>query len=774
MRPSGQIQIVKPPLTRHPFSRKLRPMPNALEVLETLDLALPDESGALPKPSRLSSASTVRDLYSALVREDENSSRARVRVQAMVDGEPPYNQAALNASGMGSRANANFLMGRDLITKTNNGYLDIITSAKQLMTLVVEAGEPSERIGYARIIAEELTRTIRKWNGFRPAFMRLVDMFNTHGVGVEYSIDSTDFRFDVTGLSEFMVPRQVPLDEDRTPYAILRRDLTVTDLYDFIENEKVAKSRGWNPDAVMKAISRATTKGSNGEIGELEQLQRQIKNNDIFTYRKFAHVALLYIWVREFDGSISLFITEKDAPDGDFLFKGIGLYEDASDAFNYYCYGVGNGTLHGVRGLGHMLYALVQLDNRLMCQSADGEMLRKSIMVKSETGNALQEMSLNYLGPFSLMSPGLEVVSYNYSGAGDTGLMDEVKSRMGTAAARFATISTQDGQPYQNKDATNLQMESQADGDSGAIDMFYASLDRTIRRMCKRIVRGPKSDKLVREFHQRVERRGITKEILDSIDHDSTYAYRTVGAGSPAARALAWKNLMQLLPQLDEIGRRNLIYEFVADQVGPQIAEEFASKAETPRFNTEAGVALLENELLLLGRPIPVLPEQMHATHVQMHIPKLVEVLDAVERGEADPMELLSGLNAALNHIAAHGEAVANDPTQKAVYSQVKEVVNNIRQIVTNMERKIKAEQRKAAEAGTPESPAAPDLSAEMEEIKLATARLKYDIALRKGDLELAAMQAKADQNLALNDIKARDMVLKKLNFPRSDYSQRR
>ena len=49
--------------------------------------------------------------------------------------------------------------------------------------------------------------------------------------------------------------------------------------------------------------------------------------------------------------------------------------------------------------------------------------------------------------------------------------------------------------------------------------------------MVKRIVVGPKSNPLVREFHRRIAARGITPEILKAIDHDNTYAFRAYGAG---------------------------------------------------------------------------------------------------------------------------------------------------------------------------------------------------------------------------------------------------
>ena len=754
-----------------------------LDAIDEIDLSNLLPTGKPKKPSRLSSANAIRAMYQQAVQDDQKSAQVRAQIQSAKDGAPPFNQAAKNASGQGSSANFNTLLMQDLITKANNGYNDIIFSPKQLMTIEVEGGEPAERLGYSRILAAELSRTIRKWGSFSSRTQRLIDLFVSHGVAIDYAPDDKDFRFEVAALDEFLVPRQVEASAEMTPWAIARKDMQATDLYGHIENPKVAEKLGWNVAAVEEAISRASTQTPSGDVGETAKMQQQIKNNDLFANTMFAHTPGLHCWVREFDGSYSLFITEKDAAKGDFMFKQYSRYENVEEAFNYFCYGIGNGTLHSVRGLGHMVFALCQEHSKLMCQKSDGVRLNESIMMQATSSNAMQEASMSYLGPISLMPQGFEVVERQFQGGSDRslGYLNEVKGLTGQFSGRFMAPSQDGGGTYRNRDEVGADLENAASGDSGAIDLFYSSWDRTMRRMCRRIVKGPKSDPLVAEFHRRIARAGITQDILDSIDHDSTYAYRTLGAGSPAARSLSFTKLMSLLPQLDEIGRKNLIYQFVANEVGYQNADEFASKSEEPRYGTEASLANVENELLRLGRPIPVLSYQMHGTHVQLQIPPLLELLDAVERGELDPMQELPGLQAFLTHIAAHGEELARDPSQLALYGQVKEAVNNTQQVVTNMERKIKAIQAQGggeAQEGAPADPEGKEaLAAEkvkQEQLKTAMIEFKLEIAQRKGEMELAIQQAKSDQNLALNDLKGAEMVQKQMRYPRSDYSNRR
>lgn len=746
-------------------------MTHGLDALMEDDLLSLDEEGKPPEPSRLPDAKAIRKLFVKETDNDESSAVRRTQIQAMVDGQPPYNQAALNASGQGSRANANFLMGQDLVNRACNGYQDILTSPKILMTVDVEFGEATEAADYEAIIQEEATRTIRKWSSFSPRSQQIIRLFVTHGVGIPYFNDTKDFRFDVAGLGDFYIPRQTPASEEDIVYCVSRKDMTVVDLFDKIRNEKAAEKMGWNVKAVRKAISRATTAGSVGEVGEIERFQQQLKNNDLHSVEKFEHVPILGCWVKEFDGTYSFALTEKDAPDGEYLFVEYSRYQSAEEAFLFFCYGIGNGTYHSIRGMGHMIFALVQLHNRLMCQKADGVMLDESVLLQATGNNALQRASLNYLGPFSLLDQGFEVIDRKISGTSDRTLpfLGEVKSLMGQMSSSFQPPEG----AYQNQINVESELEALAGSTSGAVDLFYMSWDRLIREMVRRIIQGPKSDPLVAEFHKRCEKRGVTKEILDTVDHANTYAYRSLGAGSPAARSIAFKKLLQLLPQLDEIGRKNLIYRFVENLVGHQNAAEFASRSEEPRQNSEASIATLENFALSQGAPIPVLPYQMHGAHVQIHVPELIRIIDGVETGQLDPMQNLPGLRAYLDHVSTHGEQLGQDPSQADLFGQVKEAVNNLNQIVTNMERKIRAEQRQAAEAGAQEGG---DTGSEerIAQLKMAMEEFKFDLMQRKGELELAIMQAKADQNLALKDAEQASSVEKKMLYPRSDYSERR
>lgn len=746
-----------------------------IAALEDPDLDTIDEKGKPPEPSRLRDAVAARSYYGRVVIEDRGSAMARARVQEMKDGKPPYDPIRLQASGQSSRANANFLLALHLLNKTAAGYNDIIFSVKDLMTVQTEFGEPSERIEYNRVISQELSRTIRRWPSFVSNFLLLVTKFVDHGVGVAYWPCEKDFRFDVCGLSEFLFDRQVKASSEKIPIAFQQHNYLVTDLF------QKKGMPNWNDDAINEAIISATRNSRTGSTYEYEQLQQQIKNNDLSADAMFSHIPVIHCWVREFDGSISFHIALKEGQGSEFIYSHPKKYKSVSEAFVMFCYGVGEGTFHSIRGLGHLIYPLIQLQNRMMCQMADSAMIAGGILVQPESQKALDELSIQPVGPYTILSPGVQMVDRTPPDLTKVSypLLNDLRQTTAEYTSQFTAPQSAGSSTYENRLDTENRIESMASNDSGAVDLFYSSLDLVYMEMARRIIDGDKKDPLIGEFHKRVARAGITPEILKSIDHGSTAAKRAVGSGNAAQRGLAFSKLLQLLPNLDEIGQKRLIYDFVADIVGHQNAEAYASLPEEQRLGSQAKIAELENLLLLSGSPIKVLSDEMHATHAMVHIPALAQIIEQIERGEVDPMELLTGLRATLEHCGAHAEALATDPSQTSVFNELKRVINNIRQIVDNYERKIRSMEADAAEQAAPvEGQPTQDVEmaakARIAELKVAQQELQLSLAQTLGELRVAELQAKTQQSLAMNDLRGAQMAVKSAAFPALAYKQRK
>ena len=304
-----------------------------------------------PKPSRLANSKAAHSIYETLRRADERSATNRARVQALFDGVSPYDRNLLVSTGQSQRTNLNFGEASRYLSVAVAGYVDLINAVETLVNVSTTAGELQDRMYADTVLGEELTRVIRDWPAFHSSYLRFVTESIIHGVGVTLFNDDFDFRFRVTGWANFYIPRQTPASEHSIEVACYRDELMLHELYAPISDEAIATARGWNVPMVKKVIMKnATTDRATNNFTEWEQLQAEIKNNDLYTGIRSNTVPLIHTYTREFDGTVSHYIHCETDP-SDFLFKSVSRFPDPERAFILFTNGVGtNGTYHSVRG----------------------------------------------------------------------------------------------------------------------------------------------------------------------------------------------------------------------------------------------------------------------------------------------------------------------------------------------------------------------------------------------------------------------------------------
>jgi hypothetical protein len=721
---------------------------HGLTEIELLNL---DDSGKPPKLSRLADVNAAVGIFQALLRADEKANVNRSRIQAMFDGAPPYDPAVLKSTNQGSRCNLNFGEAGRFLDIAASGYVDLIDSVDSLVQVETTLGEPGDRMHHDGVIAEEITRTLRNWPEFYGTYLRLVNQFLMHGVGVTYFEDEFNFRFRACGLSDYLIPRQTQASEHSVEVACARRAYMVHELYSFIENEEVAAQNGWDVEEVRRVIKTATTQNSARQFTDWEDVQRELKNNDLYTGIRANVVNVVNLWVREFDGTVSNFSFAEQSPKA-FLHKGTNRFDNPEQAYLLFTYGVGtNGTYHSIRGLGHRIYNHVQTSNRLQCQLIDSAMLSSSIMLAPETPRALNDLSLTFYGPYSVLPPNFKVIEKGVPNIATTvgPALENLQGQLKQNLDFFTSAPAESGGAYRSKQQVQAELEQATRLTSAQINQFYSSWRRLLREVVRRVVNGPKSDPAVRDFYRRCENRGVGALAIKTLDFSKTIATKAVGYGNASSRSAALGDLEQLMPMLDEVGKRNIIYDRVAARVGYENASRYVQSPESPRPPQDLKVAELENSVLQTGRPVSVQPGELHETHLGQHLPLLVQLTAAIDSGEADLVQTLPVLQAINDHASQHLQQLAQDPTASVIVSQAQEVLQQTGQKILNATR---AAQKQQKEGQTQAQPGAETTS--QTDLKVMEQELKLDFLKKKGELELQIRAAKASQERALADAK--------------------
>ena len=729
-------------------------MSDELELKSLEGLQDLDQKGK-PVQTRLKDVKSAVSIFQTLRRADEGSSGNRARVDAMFDGANPYDAGRLAASGQGLKTNLNFGEAQRLLDISLSAYVDLYSSLEKLVDVKGTEGEASEITPLEDIVSEELTHLLRSWPEFHSHYLRLCTTFIKHGVAVSYFDTPDEWRFRVGGFSDILIPRQTPASESMIDIAVGRRQYHLHELYGFIKNEKAAKKVGWDVDEVKRVITKnATTDGrSRRHYSDWEGLQQEMKNNDLYEGHQNPTVSVLHFWVREMDGSISHYIAAENAPK-EFLYKKISRYDKPEQAFVMFTYGVGsNGTYHSVRGLGHRIFNHIQTSNRLRCQMIDGAMLGSAVMIQPDSQRALDELGFTYYGAYAVLSPNVNIIEKavpNLSTAVSPALQD-ISQQLAMNTDTVSTYGSQQSSPYRNQMQVVADMDVSTRLSGASLNLFYASWNRLLREVVRRIVTSKKNDPAIKDFYNRCMLRGVPESFIKSLDTARTRAVRSIGNGSYANRLVALRELQAISGSFDEVGRRNLTRDIVSTRVGHDLADRYAPQAEEARPTVDSKIAFFENQELMEGKSVPVVSNEIHGTHLMEHTSVLSQLIEQLNTGAADPMQALPALQAFYQHIGETIQALAGDPTAQPLIADANQVLQFTEEMINNTSKQVQKLQREQAEA-MPEGGEGQPQGDPNEMAKMQEHQMKMEMARQKAELDMELKRAKFEQEQAMRD----------------------
>jgi hypothetical protein len=372
-------------------------------------------------------------------------------------------------------------------------------------------------------------------------------------------------------------------------------------------------------------------------------------------------------------------------------------------------------------------------------------------MLAPETPRALNDLSLTFYGPYSVLPPNFKVIEKGVPNIATTvgPALENLQGQLKQNLDFFTTAPAESGGAYRSKQQVQAELEQATRLTSAQINQFYSSWRRLLREVVRRVVNGPKSDLAVRDFYRRCENRGVGALAIKTLDFNKTIATKAVGYGNASSRSAALGDLEQLMPMLDEVGKRNVIYDRVAARVGYENATRYVQSPESPRPPQDLKVAELENSVLQMGRPVSVQPGELHETHLGQHLPLLVQLTAAIDSGEADLVQTLPVLQVLNDHASEHLQQLAQDPTASVIVAQAQEVLQQTGQKILNATRAAQKQQKEGQQQ--PQSGAE---TTSQTDLKVMEQELKLDFLKKKGELELQIRAAKASQERALADAK--------------------
>jgi len=696
------------------------------------------------------------------------------REMGLLDGNPPWPTKKLIDLGQGHRANFNLREGEGIVDSSKAPYYDLVFEVPQFanITLSLNGVESHVISAWSDAIQDEYYETLCNWDGFDQQIQLHQWQMIVMGVGPLFWPHAVSWRSQATKARKVLVPQETYANVDELELCVVLHSWRADELESFVAGAEGNDEdyNGWNVPLCRQAVIDCAFREMRQIWGieNYDLYQRAIRSGDLFYgIHRSSRVYVASLFIKEFGGKVSHYIvTDQNLGHAQEVYaqleeeKGyLYIRKNKFDSFNQvicpFFYDTGpDGTWHSVKGLGPKIYDFCDVSNRTFCQMLDGSVIGSGITLEAQDGSVLEETQIALVGGATVVQPGYKVVqtriSENLQGA--MSMRRELQNVLQSNTGSYRQLQA-DERKEPTLGQAQLALQQQSILSKGATNRYYNSLDRWHRETLRRLmdpaqsssVPGGKEAKL---FKQRCLARGIPEEVFDFKNVRKVTAARSLRYGSFQLRDMATRELVQMIPMMDEISRNHALRARAASLpgIGPNQVDSFFPSIEKKGVpNAHASFAMMENNALRQpkGRAL-VEPQQNHSIHFNVHDQDLMGHL---KDPQTSPMELYTHLSNAGPHMTEHLNLLRGDPTRKQEVKQKERRLQELSRITDKVRQNIEESLRSRNGqngAGQPQGPQAPPDS--------RMTKVQGDLALKaqkqKGDFALKVRKQKFDENL--------------------------
>jgi len=724
-----------------------------------------EEPGVLPE-CRFRNYSDAAELGRQILQADQVRADWRSTIQKIHDGNALYSKSELEKSGQGWRCRTNYRGMEGLVQTVDSCFYDMDFEVDKPVTLELDYGKGVERDYWKMAIEDGLERLIMKdWSGFDFHLQMRTRQMVLHGLGHHVNLLNNSWIPKTLKMGHLLFPDDTPVNfEEEGEFAMVRDFWTQDNLYRIIKNESAARAQGWNPDIVWKGLAQInkSANGSSSSSYDVERIQSLYKQGDMqYSNTRRSGMYLQFLYVQEFEtGMISLYILPEGEDLGGYLFEKRNLFNSWGDIITLFPYDIGNGVLQSIRGLGARTKEFFEMENRLLNAAADQTLTLATTLFKNN-GSGLDKDSLKLLrvGQMSIIPDGLDPVvglqTQNVSPA-LVQLRNELKSGMKENNQSYISSA-----PEQKDRQTALEYSMRSQDASkvnrATVESYNRCRTRFFEGLIRRLVDSPTSglthaSRLANKFRDRLTRNGVPLEALKHIE-DIT-AVRSIGAGSAAAR---FNTLMvlwdRIYPVTSPDRRIAMERELVSVTAGKANVDRFArSVDDNDMVGQDESFAMLENDVLSMGKKALVAERQDDGLHLRIHIQGGQEIDQANLNGQMSAQEAYGALVAIGEHSAEHLNRLEGLKSREQEYKAFKSALTALSRSADRLESELQAQQ----EQPSPEQQLSEDAQLKDKKITL-DAQLKE----KKAALDEQRKARKAQFNEALSDARTASQIRK-------------
>ena len=638
------------------------------------------------------------------------------------------------------QVNANFLEGykiaQNAVTQMNGAllYKDRFFNAR------CNGGKATKRREWGEYFTANIHKPLKRKKSGRK-FNHLMQNRNAalvlHGVGPLHWKNDHSWMPTFVGLDDLLIPTDTPLEmSDELGHFGVNTWITAWQLY---SNSQLETTPGWNKPLAMKVLqalltSRNFTPDYFNDFGAPEKQESLWKQRSAYLNSDaIPKVKLTTFYHQDQETGEwwrKVLVRENQAisvqainPD-EFLFEGKTTFAESIERVLHIQFGDGSVVApfkyRSVRGLGVLLYSVIELMNRLRCQFTQHVFANLVPLLRVENPQDQDRPKLLQMQPYAVVEQGVSFVKQDERHQIDPRLvetnMNEFRQLMTESSASYVQDIDNGTGREQTLGEAQIKLQSANRIVAGMLQGAYIQEEFLYEEIIRRFLNATNDEPEAVKFRADCRRDGIPDDLMADPDNWIVELTKAAGSGDQTLAKQEVAALMQIAPQLDPTSQRKVRRDFISVMTGnPDKANDLVPE-EQPTVTSGRKAAEDVFGTLMQGAPVGVREGIEQRDYVAAMLSMMEAVVTRIHQTDdvGTPMDVI-GLNAAASDVEQHIQILAQDPNEKeavtAAGKELGKMMNDVKAFQQRQEEAAKSKQQD------------PEVMAQLEMDKVAAAQ---------------------------------------------------
>lgn len=691
------------------------------------------------------------DKVSTIIDDLKSADRLRAPVRALIEGlfngDPPYTPEEEKENKI--QININWREGVMLLLQARQQYENAFLSPSNYFTIRVPDAPPSKAAKISGILTNNVNRLLKN---SRPYLHTMREKFGSiclHGIGAQMWPDQYAPIPFMVPVEDMLVPTDTLITLENLCHLPIRRKMTPGQLFRKTLGLGDKIDPGWNVKMVRKILDSFKDLNQNQNnwnwYENPEQMAELWKQNQSYYDSDAVPVVKLWDFYYQSEKEKSCWyrciVPDKECSPGivwddespmEFVYQKDEPYADSLDQFIHVQFGDGNNKppfmWHSVRGLGYLLFDVVNMMNRLRCQFTQKVHEDLMLMIRLQDPVDRSRLDKIYIGlNYAIIPDGLTFVKRDerYEPSKDMVemLMANYKQLMGESSSAY-TQDIDQGTPKE-RTATEVQaLVTQTAMLTGSmLNLAYVQEKFAYQEICRRLTLPNTPDFTAKEFRSKCVSQGVPEKWINS-ERWEIEPERVLGQGNMQLEQAQAQALLNIRPMLNPEAQAKVLHEYVfAVTHDPKRTDALApidGKMHVSDWvhDTELVFGALMNGTLVQPRP--------GANAIEVVETMLGQMQQAIQRiMQSDGMgtpEKVMGLQLAAKYASYYIQTLSEDTTQKERATSYMKALTSLMNEVKGMAQRL----QQAAEAQQQQNSLSPEAMANLQ-AKMAESQVKIE-----------------------------------------------